>query len=193
MMFNMDQPTNEQVQSAAMVLNNAGFNSSSALQIRLDMRDEVRNFQTYLLGQETIMDVDERTGEPIEKIIQIGEPLVNALGYQCMMGWIHSIINKHTIMGNFIDEDWYGNYMSDLHKDVLCDLVVNRKAYGIDQRKLQPILHKYMMSVRLMLTRPIGDKERNGMNNVTKVVENTNTNTMPKNGFMGMMLGGGKK
>lgn len=189
----MDQPTNEQVQSAAMVLNNAGFNSTSALQIRLDMRDEVRNFQTYLLGQETVIDVDEN-GEAVEKVVQVGEPMVNALGYQAMMGWIHSIINKHTIMGNFIDEEWYGNYMSDLHKDVWCDLLVNREAYGINIKKLQPIVHKYMMCVRLMLTRPIGDKERNGMNNVTKVVENQTTTMGSKGGgFMGVLLGGGKK
>lgn len=187
-----DQPTNEQIQTASMILNNAGYNSLSALQIRLDMRDEIANFQKYLLGIETIIDVDDN-GQAVEKQIVVGEALVNQRGFQSLMGWISFIMNKHTVMGNFLDEDWYGSYMCDLHKDVFCDLLINREDYGIKMKMLQPIHSKFMMCSRLVLTRPIGDKERNGMNNVTKVVENTQTNSMTKGGFMSGFLGGGKK
>lgn len=187
----MESPSNEQIQSAAMVLNNAGFNSASALQIRLDMRDEIQNFQKYLLGLETIVDVDE-DGQPVERVIQNGERLVNEKGFQCLMGWISFIMNKHTVMGNFIDDKWYGDYMCDLHKDVWFDLLVNKQKYGIDINMLQPIHSKFMMCARLVLTRPIADKERNGMNNTTKIVENTNTNTASK-GLFASILGGGRK
>lgn len=189
----MDQPNNEQVQSAQMILNNAGFNSASALQIRLDMREEVASFQKYLLGLETIIEIDENTGEPVERIVQQGERLVNDKGFQCIMGWVSSIMNKHTVMGNFLDEKWYGEYMCDLHKDVWCDLIKNTDKFGIELSNLQGIHGKFMMCARLVLTRPIGDKERNGMNNTTRVVENQTTTNQGGGVFSGFFRGGGKK
>jgi hypothetical protein len=188
----METATNEQVQSAAMMLNNAGFNSANALQIRLDMRDEVANFQKYLLGLETIVDINQ-DGDAVERVIQQGERLVNDYGFQALMGWISFIMNKHTVMGNFLDENWYGDYMCDLHMDIWSDLVINRRKYGIDINMLQSIHNKFMMCSRLLLTRPIGDKERNGMNNTTKIVENTQTNNQSRGLFSSFMGGSGRK
>jgi hypothetical protein len=188
----MTEVSNEQIQNAAMLLNNAGFNSANALQIRLDMSDEIARFQKYILGLETEIIEDKETGEIRERMIQSGEQLVNNLGFQTIMGWISFIINKHTIQGNFIDDDWYGSYMCDLHKDTYCDLMMNRKKYGIDIRQIDSIHAKFMMCTRLILTRPIGDKERLGMNNTTRIEERSVTN-QGQRGLFGSGLFGGKK
>jgi hypothetical protein len=186
-------PSQEQVISAGQIMTNAGFNSATALQIRLDLNDEVKEFQKYMLGIDTII-VEGENGEPVEKIIEIGEPMVNRLGAQSMMGWIKFITNKHTVQGNFLDDAWYGDYMCDLHKDVWDDLMVNREKYGIQIRQIRPLHSKFMMFSRLLLTRPIGDKERLGMNNTTRIQETNNSSQVQRGSFSGLgALFGGKR
>ena len=186
-----ENPSQEQISTAATILNNAGYNAASALQIRLDMREEISMLQTYLLGLQIVFEEDSE-GNNHEVARPLGIPLVNDRGYQACMGWIQSVImNKHTVMGNLIDDEWYGNYMCDLHKDVWFDLLVNRNDYGISIKMLQPIHSKLMMAARLILTRTIGDKERIGMNNTTRIEERTQTQAAKQGAFSGFF--GGKK
>lgn len=189
------QPSQEQIMTAAQVMSNAGYNSASALQVRLDMDQQIAEFERYLLGVHTQVVVDELSGQPREVHYRVGEGLVNERGRMAIIGWLQIIANKHTVMGNFLDEDWYGRYMCDLHKDTWCDMMKNRVDYGIDLKKIQGIHSKFMMYVRLLLTRPIGDKERLGMNNTTKIQETTQNNSVQRGGgvFSGLGLFGGKR
>ena len=189
-MDDMSQMNNTNTQG--MMMNNQQFTNASALAIRLDMRDEVANFQKYILGLDTIYVQDPETGETVEKIVQNGERLVNDLGFQSIMGWIAFAFNKHTVMGNFVDEDWYGQVMKNLMLDVGQDLIVNRVKYDIDSRQYQPILHKFEIMIASVLTRPLFDKERQGMNSTTRIEERSATVPLKQGFFSGLPFMGKK-
>lgn len=174
--------------SQGVMTSNQQFTNANALHIRLDMNDEIANFQKYILGVETIY-VEGENGEPVQQVIKTGERVVNDLGFQSLMAWISFVINKHTVMGNFIDEDWYGRFMKDLHMDVWQDLIINRKRYGIDSKQVQSLQAKFMMCTRLILTRPIFDKERQGMNSTTRIEERSATVPLKQGFFSGLPFG----
>jgi len=180
------------VNTQGVMMNNQQFTNANALALRLDMRDEVANFQKFILGLETVYIQDPETGETVQQTVQSGERVVNDLGFQSLMAWISFVLNKHTVMGNFIDEDWYGFFMKDLHMDVWQDLVINRVKYGIDTRQLQSLHSKFMMCTRLVLTRPIFDKERQGMNSTTRIEERSATVPLKQGFFSGLPFMGKK-
>lgn len=193
-MNDVNQPSQEQLNAAQTIMNNAGYNAANVVQMRLNMDPEIANFQKFLLGFDTYVDFDEKTGEPKEVLQRVGDPLVNNKGLQAIMHWAtSSFLNRHTVQGNFLDEDWYGVYMCDLYKDSFQDLLVNRINYGIEYTQLQPIHDRMIACARLILTRPIADKERLGMNNTTRIEERSQTNQMTKGGgFSPMNLFGRK-
>lgn len=163
--------------------NNQGFNSASALQIRLDTNGVIENFQIFLSGRDvrTIMDDN---GNPKTVKLWEGEAIVNDQGYQAVMRWVHMILNSQVIQGNLLDEDYFGEYMMNLRKDFVIDMMINRKKYGIDLRNFQGLVATFMNCCYLVLTRPLFNKEREGMNNTVKVQE-TMQSQAPNKGFFG--------
>jgi hypothetical protein len=170
-------------------VNNQGFNSASALQIRLDTQSVIDNFQIYLRGKDirTVMNSD---GKPEQITLWCGAPIVNDNGYQAVMRWLHLILNSQVIQGNLLDADYFGDYMMNLRKDFFMDLMINRGKYGIDLRNIQSLSDGFCSCAYLILTRPLFNKERDGMNNTVKVSETMNT--QPNQGWSIPFLGGKK-
>lgn len=171
-------------------LNNQGFNSASALQIRLDTAGVIESFQVYLRGKDirTVMGED---GKPKQVVLWKGEPIVNDNGFQAIMRWLNLIINSQVIQGNFLTEEYFGEYMMNLHKDFALDLMINRQKYGISLRNYDGLVNGFVNCSYLILTRPLFNKERDGMNNTVKVSETMQT--QPSGGWGLPFLGGGKK
>lgn len=186
----METQEQGQYQNQGYSVSNLPYLTASALQIRLDLSQEIIEFQKYILGIEVYYE--QTPDGPQEKIKRVGSKLVNDLGFQAFIGWITFVVNKHTMMGNFITENDYNKYLCDLHKDVWCDLVINRNEYGIDLRQLPALHAKFMMCARLVLTRPIFDKERQGMNVTTKIEERSQTSQTSKAGMFSGFFGGRK-
>lgn len=181
---------NQSYKNFGMSSSNQGFNSAGALQIRLDT-SFLAEFEKYLLGVDTQIVQDDQ-GQFTEQVVWQGEAVVNTLGYQTVMQWMKIVINKTTLQGNFITEDDYGNFMCDVHRDVLEDLMTRRKDYGLNIRDLQPLLHKFMNCTRVVMTRQLFNKERDGMNNTMRVHETMQSQNNSK-GFFSMPFFGGKK
>ena len=187
----VDQATQDyqNFQAYQYQVNNQGFNSASALQIRLDTQSVIDNFQVYLRGKDvrTVMNAE---GKSEQIVLWCGEPIVNDNGYQAVMRWLNLILNSQVIQGNLLDEEYFGDYMMNLRKDFFMDLMINRAKYGIDLRNIQSLSDGFCSCAYLILTRPLFNKERDGMNNTVKVSETMNT--QPTGGWNIPFLGGKK-
>jgi hypothetical protein len=184
------QPQQQQDYNAMQYqMNNQGFNSASALSIRLDTQGVIDNFQIYLRGKDvrTVMDSN---GKPKSVILWSGEAIVNDNGFQAIMRWLNLTLNSQVIQGNLLDEDYFGDYMMNLRKDIAMDLMINRQKYGIHIRNYQGIVAGFSNCAYLILTRPLFNKERDGMNNTIKVSETMNT--QPSSSWSIPFLGGKK-
>ena len=188
-MVDMNQQDMQNFQAYQYQVNNQGFNSASALQIRLDTQSVIDNFQVYLRGKDIRTVMDEK-GKPKQVILWSGEPIVNDNGDQAVMRWLNLILNAQVIQGNLLDENYFGEYLMNLRKDIALELMINRHKYGIDIRNYQGLIAGFMNCAYLILTRPLFNKERDGMNNTVKVSETMNT--QPGGGWSIPFLGGKK-
>lgn len=178
-------------QNSVNAATNQGFNQAGALAIRLDTRSVIDEFDKYLKGIDIRLTEDPSTGKLIQQTVWKGKPIVNELGYQAVMRWINLIINTQTVQGNFLTEDLFGEYMCNLRKDLASDLMINRKRYALELREFPGLMASFSNCSYLILTRPIFNREREGMNNTTKIQETMQTQA--SNGGFSMPFFGGKK
>lgn len=181
------QQAAQNYQAQQYQINNSGFNSVGALQIRLDTQGVIDNFQIYLRGKDVRTIMDEN-GKPKNITLWSGEAIVNDNGFQAVMRWLHLTINAQMMMGNLLDEDYFGEYMMNLRKDVALDLMINRTKYGISIRNYEGLVASFMNCAYLILTRPLFNKERDGMNNTIKVQESVTSQS--QGGWSIPFLGG---
>lgn len=172
-------------------MNNQGFNSASALAIRLDFTTPLENFQMYLRGVE-YRTIVGKNGKP--ELVQVfkGTPMVNDDGYQAVMSW-YSIINAQVVQGNFIDEEQLGMFMMHHRIGFFSDMMNNRRKYGINVNQIRALTDKYSDFVFPVLTRCLFNKEREGMNNTVRVQETMNSQSQSRGMFNIPFFGGGKK
>ena len=156
--------------------NNMGFNSASALQIRLDTDTVKQSLAPYFKGAEyaTVMGNDNK---PKQVIIWKGSPMCNDKGFQAIMTWLHVCLNPQVMQGNMEDRDLFGLYMMNLHADITEDLMINRGDFGIPLRQVSKIIHNLTDLAYPVLTRTLYNKERDGMNNTVKVQETMQSNS----------------
>ena len=181
------QQAAQNYQAQQYQINNSGFNSVGALQIRLDTQGVIDNFQIYLRGKD-VRTVMNANGKPENITLWKGEAIVNDNGFQAVMRWLHLTINSQMMMCNLLDEDYFGEYMMNLRKDVALDLMINRTKYGISIRNYEGLVASFMNCAYLILTRPLFNKERDGMNNTVKVQESVTS--QPQAGWSIPFLGG---
>lgn len=179
-------------QSNATGYNNALYNSVGVVQTRLNTDAVIAQFDTYLRGIETTV-VQDQNGELVNKIVWQGKPIVNESGYQAIMQFINLVINAQTVQGNFLDEDYYGEYLCRLRKELTTDLMINRKRYGIDPRDFPGLMSRLMRIIEVFMTRPIQNGERNSYAATFKSIESLQTNPNKSSIWSTMNLMGGKK
>lgn len=187
--MNESMQQDQNVQNYGYSINNQGYNSASALQTRLDT-SVVDEFEKYLRGED--VRLIQQDNKLVQKTIWKGKRIVNDLGYQNIMQWFNVIINKATLQGNFITEEDYGDFMCDLHKDLTEVLLINRLRYDLAISDISNVVHQFTMCVRIILTRPIFNKERDGMNNTVRTQETVQTSSS-RPSFFNIPLMGGKK
>lgn len=175
----------------AYQVNNQGFNSATALGIRLDFQTPLENFQMYLRGVAYVTVAGDK-GQPVTKEVKIGDPIVNKRGYQAVMHW-HSIVNAQVVQGNFVDDKELGFFMMHHRIGFFSDMMLNRKEYGIDIKQIRALSDRYCDFVYPVLTRCLFNKEREGMNNTVKVQETVNSQTRGSGWSLIPMFGGKKQ
>ena len=160
---------------------NAGYYAASALQIRLDTSQVVRQVEMYLRGERSILTEDVN-GMLVKHEIWKGKPLVSDEGLQGIMQFIEIVFNPQVVQGNFSDVsstvkgyDLYAEYLCRTRKDLAEHLMKNINNYGIDEKNFNGIISTIMRFVEAFMTRLLYNKERDSYANTIKTLESTQT------------------
>jgi hypothetical protein len=147
---------------------NHPFISESALEKRLGTSDILDNLSKYLTGKQVYMVRIEGGTKKVED--KFGEPLVNEKGHQAIMGKAQSIINSPIAQGN-LSWDLFHSQIMQMRQEFAYELVINQKNWAIDDDSLHYICNLVINAIKLFLTRPVENKERESYNNTMKVTE----------------------
>lgn len=159
---------------AAELSNSSGFQGASALQIRLDTSNVVRQVEIYLRGVRVEIIQDDK-GLIMEREIWKSKPLVSDEGLQGIMNFIEIIFNPQVVQGNFLDYDMYAAYLCRTRKDLADHLMKNFYAYEISEDNFNGIISTLMRFIEAYLSRLLFNEERKSFAQTIKSVESTNT------------------
>lgn len=116
---------------------------------------------------------------------KFGEPLMNDRGIGRMLFILSSVVNQNTILSH-LEAGEIGNLIMRIDEDIIDDLVLNWKEYGIkDKVLLDSIVDAVVIPAFVSLKRAWKQNEKNWLNKL--VLENINTSprAIPrKEGFM---------
>ena len=156
------------------------------MRLRVETNDLLEELSQLLIGGRMHVFQDEK-GNVQKKFIKTGTRLVNHIGHDYIMAGLRSIINPHTIQGNYITKNGVSkDYESDLYKWQIAvgnALISNKYIWEFDSRNHEFIVAHLRTMVGLILSRPLGNKEREGFNQTTKSVETSTT--QQRGGFFG--------
>lgn len=163
-------------------------NGSTSLQIRLAVENELEKLEFFLRGLEpnTYFDTERKINRI--KLDKIGEPMVNNEGFRSIMAKARMLVNGAVFQGN-IEYKEYLHQRKDIREEIADELIDNYENWEINRPSdLSLIADTFMNIVEFVLTRPIGNKERDAYNNI-QTRETTVSNQ--KDGFF--RFGGGKQ
>jgi len=166
--------------------NNQAFISESALRLRLDTSDTIRNIEMHLRGFFEELYQDEKGLIKRKKIIT-GKPLMNDEGIQWVMNFVNNLYNRHLAMGNFATDrhgrsDMYDFYIECLRKELSIHLIIKIYDYNIKEDDFGGVISTIMSFLKVFFTRAIDNKEREGLSLTSKVIEN-NQSIQPNKKF----------
>lgn len=142
----------------------------NTIRFRLDVKPLIQDLQVYLTGRmERIVEME--SGELRREVYQCSKPKVNDDGLQAIMFAISTTINSQTVQGNLTDE-MYREFIADFHEGLSHDLFINSQKYGISDDDFNGIVGNIVNCVRLFVTRPIANKEREALGQSQRVSEN---------------------
>lgn len=163
--------------------NSMGFDGASALEIRLDTKPILRDIEFFLRGKEENF-YQEETGRIVSKLVDVGTPLLNAVGVQGVLNFCRNLINSQVVQGS-TDEKHYLMIVVEVRMEFARLLATNwdKWKYGkTDEESIDPriISNGLMKMIELFLSRTIGNKERESFNQTVKMME---SNRIENGGF----------
>ena len=135
---------------------NAGYTGSSALEVRLKTDAIISELKQRFEGKILIFE-----GDTVKEMV-IGEPLMNPLGIQNMLGLVASHINTGTVQGNFPTEVAYNKFMLRFHIKVIDAVFINTPEWGIKPNNQNLLIQMVVGLTELFLSRLLFNKEREG-------------------------------
>jgi len=164
--------TNQQAQSNQQ--DNSEYIMPSIIELRLDTSRLLLEMHEHLSGKKKIIVINDR-GLPEDTIKIFGQPKANDLGIQEIMSEFASIINPANVQGNFTLHQ-YNAYVKDSHRRIAKQLVINSERWAIATEDIPSIMSLFIQLVRAFMTRPIDNKEREGLTKNISHVENSSMN-----------------
>lgn len=155
-------------------------NDYNVIKQRIDTKEILEEFKTYLSGSRVNHIVDNKTGKIKSQRVIYGAAKANELGQQTVMQRLGCIVNTHTIQGNFpydskAHSEAYENYCYDCEIDMVKDLMINRPLYEIDKNEFQGIVNSAMATIKPVMSRCIGNEERISYGETSRHVESHST------------------
>ena len=177
---------NMQQQASSYQFNNDDFITPSVLALRLDTERDARKFELFLRGKElkTIQDPNDQTKSSVVEIF-IGEPLCNEDGIRYIKSFFEGLVNPANVQGNYTRIEYY-MHLEDVHVRLTKMLTGNNLRWEITPSNRRVILTKFITQVRVFLTRPIDNKERDSFGNIKHIEsKRLDTEQAQKSGWFG--------
>lgn len=148
---------------------NQGFNSATALQIRLDPTAILENIELFLRGCKIIVEQDD-SGNINTKRVTLGEKKANDLGIQGILNWVQIILNPQVVQGNFaVDSPHYSSQYAEYIRlcriNLASTMLENFFEWDLKEHDLNYLVDSIMNAIEPFLTRLIENKERDSYAN----------------------------
>jgi hypothetical protein len=162
---------------------NSGFESASALQIRLDTEQLLQRIEFFLRGKEVNTFFNEETNRFEEKLIDMGTKQVNERGFMILMNYCRSLINPQVVQGNFIKIEYYFSFIKEKRIELSKMIFLFFYDWECQRGAIGNITDFIMNLSETFLSRLIFNKERDSYAATMKTVE---SNRIEANkGFLG--------
>lgn len=158
--------------------NNAGYQATSALMIRLDTQPILDKIEVFLKGKTLVPSGLNKAGEVTYKEIKIGVAKANDLGVQMIMTRITAILNAQVVQANYTREQ-YDYHVYEVHRNIASMLTRHKYEWAIETKDVPDITSFIMDIVCLFLSRTIDNKERESYAETIKTYE---ANTIQQKG-----------
>ena len=150
-------------------------NDFNVIKHRTDTTVLLKDFKRYLLGGEIVYQQDRR-GQILSIFVQEGEPKATMAGINSIMERMTCIINQHTIQCNFpldskAHSEAYENYCYNVEMDFADYLIKNQPEWEISENHFQGIIDSAVAVIRPVMSRGIGNEERNSYGETSKHIE----------------------
>lgn len=165
---------------------NTGFDSASALKVRLDTTSIIENVELFLKGTKLIISQD-KDGKITSKSISVGQKKANDIGIQSLLNWLQLILNPQVVQGNFpVDSSgnskMYDEYIYYVRIDLSTNIMANSYNWEVIDEDIDVIIDSILNAIEPFMTRLIDNKERESYDQTVKHLEH-NTLTGGKEGL----------
>ena len=153
-------------QSASM---NHEYQAASVIQMRLDTTKLLADAEGYYRGTR-VSGYKEEAGAIKPIFDAFGQPRMNLIGVQAVMGWLALLITPQTVQGNKKEEE-YAAAISRIEADIATDLMINLIDYEISEHQYSGLVDTTSHTMDFFFSRTINDGERQSYANTFRSVE----------------------
>jgi hypothetical protein len=148
----------EREESNSIASSNEQFVSSTFIDLRLNTRDMLKDFENFLSAKRTFMEVDDE-GRYVEIEKVIGKPLANQEGITALLNTILLRAHHHCVQGNF-DREHYWENLCKTRKEISSHMIMNCYQWGLEDNKLNYIIDTVLDFLEKVISRLIDNEER---------------------------------
>lgn len=152
----------DDIQQHTIQKTNLAAVDANYLRLRLDTQTLHKDVLNFLTGYRSVYEYDDATGNTYERPEKIGEALANKEGVQALFSFIVTVVNSHTIQGNF-DKNELDHILFYIEMGLTDRLILNWAKWGIDPDLLNHIIDTLMPMIQIILSRTKDNKEREGL------------------------------
>lgn len=169
-------------------------NNIDVISFRLDTTSLINDIIYDIMGYQKKEVVDQQNNR-YSAYYKSSMSKMNAEGIGFVRSWLNGLLNHHMSQANFhIDaggfSDEYEDVIEGSSKDFLSILYVNLGQFGIyDPADANALSQQIYWPVKTFLTRAKGDKERQSLNTVAKVVSTSSSVSRPFQENKGLLGG----
>jgi len=178
----------EKEENQCYEVHSEGVQDAGILALRLQTERLVNRFRIYLTGKIIETKYDDESGEPKSMEITIAKPKANPQGVHFLLNFFEGIVNPQTVQGNLVDSEMYEDMIEEIHLGLNQDIINNMYMWDINEDEADPLINNMITTIRLFLTRTIGNKERESYNQTIRHQESSSISN--QKGFSLLTRGG---
>jgi len=167
---------------------NTMVNSSSSegvIKLRLDTNDIITKTELFLRGKKIVPYINEETHEQVFRVEDIGTPLMNEEGIQCVLLTLNQTVSSIGVQGNW-KPAYFEQFIAEVDSNFSCDLWVNLKKWSVRLENYNVICNSMMNLLQEFASRIVDNKERESYGLSMK----TSESVVQNNGRTSSLFGG---